>query len=232
MSWTDKKALEQIMNLRDYYNIKIFIETGTFKGVNAAVHANNFETVLTCELMGQYYWEAKKKLFPYPNVHVILERSPIFLKRIKPFIVGVEMVFIYLDAHFYDPQLPTDERWVVIKELQSLAGLDNCVIAIHDFNCNGLGHLEYDGQDLNFQLLEPYLYDINPNFHYYGNTKEGCDILTKERVSAGEIPNLILDEVTDDNLTYAWTQESKTYRGILYCTPTQLDLTQFDLIKL
>jgi hypothetical protein len=232
MSWTDKKSIEQFKKLRDYYRIKTFIETGTFKGVNAAVHANNFNTVITCELTEEYYWQAKKKLFPYTNVHIVLNSSPVFLNKIKPFLMGVETIFIYLDAHFYNPNLPPEERWVVIKELQALEGLDNCVIVIHDFDCNGLGHLVYDGQDLNLKLLLPYLSNINKDFHYYGNTKETCDIMTKERVSRGEIPNLTLDDVTINNLDYAWTHESKTYRGILYCTPTKLDLNNFELTEL
>lgn len=232
MSWTDKKAIEQITKLRDYYSISTFIETGTFKGVNAAVHANNFEIVVTCEKIEEYYWEAKDKLFHFPNVYVVLANSPDFLEHINRLTSGIELIFIYLDAHFYDPSLKPEDRWVVIKELQALRGAHNCVIAIHDFDCNGLGHLTYDGQNLNFELLKPYLYGVNPNFHYYGNTKETCDILTKERVSSGEIPNLILDDVTDNNLTYAWSNETKTYRGILYCTPTALDLTKFDLTPL
>lgn len=235
MSWTDKKALEQIIKLRDYYNISSFIETGTFKGVNAAVHANNFKTVITCEKIEEYYLESKKKLSSYKNIELVHDDSVHFLSELSRLIITEyisPMVFIYLDAHFYDPTLKPEDRWVVIKELQALKNLYTCVIAIHDFDCNGLGHLIYDGQNLNFELLKPYLYGVNPNFHFYGNTKETCDILTKERVAAGEIPNLILDAVTDDNLTYVWSNEIKTYRGILYCTPTALDLTKFDLTPL
>ena len=35
MCWLDKNSVEQIKKLRDKFNISTFIETGTFKGVNA-----------------------------------------------------------------------------------------------------------------------------------------------------------------------------------------------------
>ena len=230
MSWTDKKALEQIIKLRDYFSISTFIETGTFRGVNAAVHADNFKTVLTCEKDEEYYWQAKRKLFDYTNVFIALESSSAFLFHLRHLIRSIP-VFIYLDAHFYDPSLPKSDRWVVLKELAALQGLSP-IIAIHDFDCSGLGHLVYDNQSLNFDLVRDALHRVDPAFHYYINTKETCDPITNERVVSGEIPNLELDEDTKDNIEYMWSNETKTYRGILYCAPIELDLTKFELKKL
>ena len=230
MSWTDKKALDQIKKFRDYHDISIFIETGAFRGVNAAVHANNFKTVITCEKVEEYYWQAKRKLFDYTNVFITLESSPSFLFKLRSLIRSTP-VFIYLDAHFYDPTLPKSDRWVVLKELAALQGTTP-IIAIHDFDCSGLGHLTYDDQPLNFELVKEFLYRVNPMFNYYVNTKKGCDPITKERVLAGEIPNLTLDPDTEDNIEYMWSNETKTYRGILYCTPAELDITKFELTKL
>ena len=230
MSWTDKKSLEQIKKLRDTYNIKLFMETGTFKGINAAVHANNFEMIMTCEVNPEYYWNSKKKLFDYTNVFVALENSPSFLQRIKP-LIKYTSTFIYLDAHFYDPSLLKEDRWNIMKELEVLRDT-LCVIAIHDFDCNGLGHLTYDNQPLNFEFISNALYNINPSFYYYANTKEMCEPTTKEMILNNEIPNLILDEGTEDSIDFTWKSEIQTYRGILYCTPTELDLSKFELTKL
>lgn len=229
MSWTDKKSLEQIIKLRDFYSIKTFIETGTFKGDNAKLHAYNFDNVITCEIVKKYYKEALEKLKNYKNVKCILKSSPEFLSEIKGF---TEMSLLYLDAHFYDSTLPKEDRWVIIKELVALKNTTNCVIIIHDFDNGELGHLNYDGQPMNFEFLEKYLYDINPNFHYYTNTKEGCDILTIDRIKAREVPNLELNETIIDNMQYVWSSDIKTYRGLLYCTPTELDLTKFELRKI
>src|ERR1035437_2664516 len=114
MSWTDKKAIEQILKLRDLYSIKTFIETGTFKGDNIKLHANNFNKVITCEISEEYYLEAKEKLKLYKNVECVLRSSFDLLQQIKNF---SEMSLVYLDAHFYDKSLPKEDRWVVVKEL-------------------------------------------------------------------------------------------------------------------
>lgn len=234
MSWSDVKALEQIKKLRDFYHIKVFIETGTFMGVNAAVHANNFDTVCTIEKNLEYYVKALSKTAAFSNVWVVGGDSAEELgkEEMRCLIAGLfTPAFIYLDAHFYDAALPPEERWVILRELKALRSSSNVVLAIHDFD-NGLGHLTYDGQPMNFDFLRSALLAVNPNFYFYTNTKETCDIITKERVAAGEVPNLVLDDVTADNLDYAWGEESKTRRGILYCTPTALDLSKFELTEI
>jgi hypothetical protein len=232
MSWTDKKALEQINKLRDEFDVKLFIETGTFHGVNAAVQANNFKSVITCEVNLKYYQEAWVRLHKYPNVIQICQDSAHFLHTLTYFVDPLQPWIFFLDAHFYDPELAPEDRWVVLKELKALKGVKNCIIIIHDFQCNGLGHLNYAGQSLNLDLVLPALSEINPDFHFYGNTYETCDILTSDRVAAGEVANLSLDADVVNNLTYAWSKPEKTYRGLLYCTPKALDLAKFDLVSL
>ena len=58
MCWLDKKSIEQILKMRDDFNISTFIETGTFKGINAKVHAYNFKEVLTCDISEEYLKDA------------------------------------------------------------------------------------------------------------------------------------------------------------------------------
>ena len=133
-------------------------------------------------------------------------------------------VIFYLDAHFYDPTLPKDKRFVVLDELKALKNFKNCVIAIHDFS-NNLGHITYDEQPLNLELLEKDLKEVNKNFHFYTNTLASCDIIK-------------MSDITDidmvDNMEYLYSAPEKTYRGLLYCTPTELskkELKKLGLIK-
>jgi hypothetical protein len=232
MSWTDIKSLEQIKKLRDRFNIKVFVETGTFRGNNAEVHASNFETVLTVESLQEFYWKAKHKVFSYPNVFPVLGNSPDFLKEISSYLKNTGTIFFYLDAHFYDATLPAKDRWVVLKELRALEGFNNCVIAIHDFKCNGLGHLIYDGQSLDFELVQDAISKVNPNFNYYFNQQSGCDIITEDKVRAGKVPNTQLNPDVVDTIDFVWSAPEtihRAYRGILYATPEPIDLSQFDL---
>ncbi len=230
MCWLDKKSIEQMLKIRDDFDISTFVETGTFKGINAKFHAQNFKEVLTCDIIDEYLRVATKRLEPYKNVFVYKQSSPDFLKL---FIQKYneqgrkDIVFMFLDAHFYDPSLPPDEKWVVINELKALKGFKNCVICIHDFDCEGLGHCVYDGESLGWPLIKNDLMKVNTDFSLYTNTKEFCQIYDEKTIA--NVPGIALDADTLDNIRYAYSAERLTYRGILYCTPRKLDLNNFQL---
>lgn len=233
MSWSDRKALETIITLRDDFAVETFIETGTFRGVNAKVQSFNFSTVLTVENNLVHFVEAEQLLWRLDNVFMVHSDSANFLRRIRKMIEhSVHPVMIYLDAHFFDPLSPIEMNWVVLRELHSLKGLSNCIVVIHDFAAQGLGHLVYDGQPLDFEFLRSALLDVNPNFSYYTNTREGCDILSWERVQKQEILGLDATDAVKDNLEYAWKSEEKAYRGLLYCTPRPLDLSKYTIVPM
>jgi len=217
MSWTDKKSIEHIKKIRDEFDIREFVETGTFKGINAEVQSKNFQKVLTCEIVPEYLKAADKRLKKCKNVRIFKKNSPEFLKQYieRDFKKDrKDTIFIYLDAHFYDPKLDPKDRFIILKELESLKGFKNCVICIHDFD-NNLGHITYDGQSLNMELLRESLYNVNPNFHFYTNELSSCEIMKVKEAT---------DEEMKDNLQYAWMKPEKTFRGILYCTPFPIEI--------
>ena len=131
-----------------------------------------------------------------------------------------DYVIFYLDAHFYDTQLKPENRFVVLRELKALKDFDKAIIIIHDFD-NNLGHITYDGQPLNLELLKEDLLNINPNFKFYTNELESCQIVKKEEVIKG-IEGLEPDFETLENLDYAWSTPRLTYRGLLYCSPDKI----------
>ena len=232
MSWTDLFAPKQILQMRDDFNINMFVETGTFRGVNTRFHADNFKHIASCEISKEYYDIARENTKDLSNVYLFRIDSVEFLSQFILLYEAIrrdDIVFIYLDAHFYDPNLPSEEQWVVVNELKALKGFTKCVICIHDFDCQGLGHLVYDGEHLNFDLVGPYLKEINPDFFYYTNTREWGGSVTEEMLSS--IPGLIVDDSTVDNIRYANSSDIKKYRGILYCTPKELDLSKYNLVR-
>ena len=214
MSWTDKQSINVIKKLRDFYNIKTYIETGTFKGIGAQVQASNFDKVITVETNVGFYNEAKKRLEKLVNVEQKLMDSAEFLSEYET--DGPTM--FYLDAHFYNPNGP---RWQVQRELDAMFGMENSIIVIHDFD-NNLGHCVYDGERLGLNVVKEGLLRINPNFKFYTNNLEGCDIMKPQEAT---------DEVMRDNLNYAWRTPRLTYRGILYATPTEIP-ESFGLVKI
>lgn len=223
MSWSDKQAIHVIKHLRDKYKVHEFIETGTYKGVNAKLHSTNFERVFTCEKDVKLFRKAKKRLDTCANVISVLQHSPDFL---KDYVASYrkekrrDNVLVYLDAHFYDPELPKGRgKFVILQELKNLINL-NCIIVIHDFD-NNLGHITYDGISLDFNLLYPGLKKINPKFNYYINTLASCNIV---RPNCKDIQNAGMEYHKDilDVLKSAWSEPRLTFRGILYALPTTL----------
>jgi len=225
MSWTDKKAVEVIKYIRDKYKIKTLVETGTFRGINAQLHSKNFDLVLTCENNKQYHDSAGYRLFKCPNVILALQDSPKFLKSLLK-----EKYIFYLDAHFYNSKIPKKDRFVVLKELDNMKKFKDSIIIIHDFS-NGLGHITYDGIELDMDLVRSRLKKINKKFHFYTNKLESCDIVTP--ISSDIIQSgLQIDKETLSNLDYAWTTPRLTYRGLLYCLPTKLSDKEIKLLGL
>ena len=230
MSWTDFCAIDTISKLVKKFNIDTLIETGTFRSQNARVMSSIFSNVLTCEVNDEYYWYSVNKTLFIPNIKVMHKNSVDFLKLVS--LSSNKNLFYYLDAHFYDPTLPKEEKFVVKKELKSINSNCNCIIVIHDFDTeNGLGHLVYDRDSLNFDVVQSELYRINPNFVYYTNDLSTCDIVTIDDISSNKLPNLSVDNENIDSLKFVWSNPFKTYRGILYCLPTEVDSYVYNIKK-
>jgi len=169
MSWTDKVAVEQILKLRDRFNISTFVETGVFKGVNVKIHARNFDEILACDMVDEYLEKARDRCKDCKNVKIYKKHSPEFLAEFIDKYYASErndIVFFYLDAHFYNPALGPEEKWIVVNELKALKGFSNCVICIHDYDCEGLGHCCYDGEHLGWPLVKEHILKVSPDFYF------------------------------------------------------------------
>ena len=230
MSWTDLKAIENFSKLSKEFNISTLVETGTFRAQGARVMSSIFKQVLSCEINTKYYRDACYKTMEIPNVKVIHQDSTEFLSFISA--TFKEPLLYYLDAHFYDASLPKEERFTVKKELQSIQPNNNSIIIIHDFDTkNGLGHLIYDDIHLDFNIVKEELQKINNNFNYYVNYKEACKIVTANDFISRKLLPLELDSENIDSLDFIWSHPFKTYRGILYCIPKELNLLNYELYR-
>lgn len=230
MCWLDKKSVNQMFKLRDKYNINTFVETGVFRGVNVRFHSFHWNKVLSCDISDEYLDISREYNKDRDNVVIKKQSSANFIKDfIKQYEEDgrTDIVFFFLDAHFYDPNLSAEDMWVVEHELKALEGFENCVICIHDFDCSGLGHCCYNGQPLGFPLVMKYLDRINDNFSLYVNKKEWCDIYDEETIR--EVSEIIVDDLVVDTVRNTNSCERLKYRGLLYCTPTELDIDKFDL---
>ncbi len=231
MSWTDQMAIEQILKLKKEFKINTAIATGTYKGNDVMLYAQYFNEVYSMDVSDEYLTIARERLKGYDNIVIGRMPSDEFLRGFKcayDICDSDDVIYFYLDAHFYNPKAKPEDRWVVVKELQALEDFPNCVIAIHDFDNGELGHLIYDGEHMGWNVVGEYIQKVNPNFYYYTNTKGYCDIYNEETIKQSSI---LVDEHTLDNLHYANSSDIKKYRGILYAVPRELDLNKYELVE-
>lgn len=222
MSWTDRIAFENILQLKRDFKIKTAVVTGTGKGGDAELYGHYFEEVYTIEKDYETFLIARDRLSYLKNVKHYWLDSAEFLRQFRWIADGT--VLLYLDAHYYDPTL--EQKWVVIRELQALKGFKNCVIVVHDYDNGKFGHLVYAGEHLNWKVIGEHIQKVNPDFNYYVN--DVTDIYNENTVR--KLP-IHVDEYIIDNIQYANSSEVKRQRGILFATPKPLDLNKYKLIE-
>ncbi len=128
------------LDLRDEYNLNIFIETGTLIGNTARWASGNFKKVYTIEISYPFYVNAREKLSDCKNIQVIYGKSIVQLPRILKKID--EPVLFWLDAHWSKDlgHLPIDAILCpILGEIQAISLSDHKhIILIDDFRLFGV----------------------------------------------------------------------------------------------
>lgn len=142
------------------YGIRIFVETGTFRGamVQAVQHA--FTEIYSIELEPLLFIEARQKFEHLRHVHILNGDSGALLPRLCGSIP--EPILFWLDAHYSgegtaageipllveleaiakrgerdvilidDARLLGTEGWPALEDIQALAPLDKCPMTIEE----------------------------------------------------------------------------------------------------
>lgn len=160
---------EEILFLKDKFNIKRIVETGTFFGYTSKWMSENFEMVFTIEINPEYSKFAKNR-FSNKNNIILKEGSSIDM---LPKIISEcnDNTLIFLDAH-WNEFCPLKEELRIIGESKLKP-----VIAIHDFlvpNNPRLGYDNYNGQPFVFEWLQKDFDNIygKNNYEYYYNSEQ------------------------------------------------------------
>lgn len=133
-----------------------FVETGTFLGSSTRYIAKHFPhlKIFTCEINRTNYLKAKENLAKYPNVTVIHDNSPDFLRKItKSDKLGSRPLF-FLDAHWLD-QWPLEEEVKIIGN-----NLKEAIIIIDDFKIPGEPQFNFDkyaDKECSMEMVNPNL---------------------------------------------------------------------------
>lgn len=89
---------ELLVQLRDEYELRDFIETGTYYGGTAAWAASYFDRVTTIEYSRQIYEEALHRYGKIQNIDFILGDSRVVLKTVVPRLSN--RAIFWLDSHW------------------------------------------------------------------------------------------------------------------------------------
>jgi hypothetical protein len=136
---TDKYLLNELITLRDKFDIKYFFETGSWKGYSSNIASKYFEKVFSCEVDEGLFNEAVMNNQNNSNVSLFKGNSPLILNTIVT--REHEDSIFFLDAHWYG-YVPLNDELSVIKSV----GIKP-VIVIHDFftpTGDGSSKFEYD----------------------------------------------------------------------------------------
>jgi len=161
----DHFVKEEFLKIKEKYDVKNVIETGTCLGSSTIFFTENFENVHSIEINSDYLNIAKER---NPKANYYLGSSDIVLPSIISSLVGKTVFF--LDAHW-------EKHCPLLNELDCIASMtEKPIIVIHDFfvpNSN-LGYDTYDGQAFDFQWIKEKLdliYDTE-NYKYFYNSDE------------------------------------------------------------
>jgi hypothetical protein len=156
---------EEFLKIKEKYDVKNVVETGTCLGSSTIFFTENFENVHSIEINSEYLNIAKER---NPKANYYLGSSDIVLPSIISSLVGKTVFF--LDAHW-------EKHCPLLNELDCIASMtEKPIIVIHDFfvpNSN-LGYDTYDGQAFDFQWIKEKLdliYDTE-NYEYFYNSDE------------------------------------------------------------
>lgn len=165
----DHFITDEMAQLKEAFNLKIAIETGTCFGSTSLWMAKNFPLTVTIESNKEYQDVAKEraKTMEIGNIVFYLGLSQTMLPVVlNNYSVGDDALFL-LDAH-WGSQCP------LLDELKVIAahGIKPCIV-IHDMknpNDERFGFDEYNGQQFTFEWVKPSLdmiYGENGYTHYF-----------------------------------------------------------------
>ena len=153
----DPQVTRCIRKLQADFNLKNFVETGTFDGETSVAMSLVFDRVLTCDVKD---WPRALEFYSADNLTYENKSSPDFLRsHLNDIKKGS---FFFLDAH-WGPYWPLREELKIV--------FDNCenpVIAIDDFDAgNGLYYDAYADTKLNLEYIADsipgdYKFFVNP----------------------------------------------------------------------
>lgn len=159
---------QEFLKLKNEYNIKIAVETGTHVGDTTYWLAENFDLVYTIEKNSNSLFIAKEKCKNFTNINFCEGFSNELLEDVISKIHDKQVIF-FLDAHGDSP-CPTVSELKIIKKMEIKP-----VICIHDFYVpnEDFGWDIYKDFEYKWENIEKLINEIygEDNYVYYYNSE-------------------------------------------------------------
>jgi len=169
----DHFACAEFLKLRDKFNVKTLMELGSCVFGSTKFFAENFEKVITVEINEVFRNIGLKRTEGLKNITSLIGDSVTKLPEILSMCDNRTIIFI--DSHWQT--LPLMDELILIKK----SGLIPCIV-VHDClvpNEPKLGYDSYEGVDISYATMKPYLDDIYgaDRYEYHYNTDaESTDV--------------------------------------------------------
>lgn len=109
---------ELVTNLRDTFNIKVCVETGSYRGESTSFAAENFEQVITLDIREDYQAQCKERCAKYDNVVYHIGDSRTVLPEIVESLTAPAL--FWLDAHSVTGMFGPEDDCPILEELDTI----------------------------------------------------------------------------------------------------------------
>lgn len=163
----DVYACNEFLKLKEKFNVNKVVELGSCVFGSTKFFAENFTDVITVEISPEYRNVGLERTKGLTNIESLLGDSvamlPLMLSKCD------DRTICFIDSHWYD-NFPLIDELKLIKE----SGLIPIII-VHDClvpNEPNLGYDSYNGVDISYATMKPYLDSIygEDGYDYHYNT--------------------------------------------------------------
>jgi hypothetical protein len=169
----DHFACAEFLKLRDKFNVNTLMELGSCVFGSTKFFAENFQKVITVEINEVFRNIGLRRTEGLKNITSLIGDSVTKLPEMLSMCDNKTIIFI--DSHWQT--LPLMDELILIKK----SGLIPCIV-VHDClvpNEPRLGYDSYEGVDISYATMKPYLddiYGIDRYEYHYNSDAESTDV--------------------------------------------------------
>lgn len=188
---------KEIIKLKNLFQIKTVIETGTYLGETTKFMCENFEKVIGIEISDEYYSKTIETCYDKSNLNLVKDSSVNYLSaNLKEIGKNEKTILFYLDAHW-------DSYWPLKDEIKSISENfhNKSIIVIDDFYVPNRNFQfdTYDGKNCNFEYIKDDLEKCYSKYVFYYLNKSYRNLPKRDGIIGGVgkifiIPNDLIEE--------------------------------------